>query len=233
MDRSLNHDSLSGKGLGHEDNGYNSSGAGTQMNNNNVGLTKIRGTSGSPGVQHDVGDGMLTHHSSAAQLQAEASRQAQLPPVYPQKLGLQTQGYASEYQLSAPQQSVQSPVPAYQMHPQNPLLQQQGMQTSAFQTSAFAQPTVQPSFLRGVPLRALNRGPAPVDCPVCGKREITSISLVSGRSTHVWAGIFFILFTLPCIPYVMDFSKDVEHSCSSCGTLLATWKRGRGTKVRL
>ncbi|KAF7166253.1 hypothetical protein CNMCM5623_000010 [Aspergillus felis] len=34
------------------------------------------------------------------------------------------------------------------------------------------------------PLHALQRGPTPVDCPVCGQREMTRVEAHSGKTTQ-------------------------------------------------
>jgi hypothetical protein len=46
--------------------------------------------------------------------------------------------------------------------------------------------TPQPNagFVSAVPLQGLNIGPAPVDCPLCGVRTMTSISYEAGGQTQ-------------------------------------------------
>lgn len=44
-------------------------------------------------------------------------------------------------------------------------------------------PPAQHNYQVAVPLRALQQGPAPVDCPVCGVREVTTAEYVSGSYT--------------------------------------------------
>ncbi|TFK34981.1 LITAF-like zinc ribbon domain-containing protein, partial [Crucibulum laeve] len=83
-----------------------------------------------------------------------------------------------------------------------------------------------PKFFTATPLRLLGEGTAPVDCPVCRKRELTHVTLQVGSNTHLWAIGFCIFLGLGCIPYLMNDTKDVRHSCGSCGALLATWQRG-------
>ncbi|GFF42245.1 conserved hypothetical protein [Aspergillus lentulus] len=73
------------------------------------------------------------------------------------------------------------------------------------------------------PLHALQRGPTPVDCPVCGHREMTRAEAHSGNTTHGWAAVLCCCFCLGCIPYLMSSLKDVDHYCGKCGVMLATW----------
>ncbi|PVG00688.1 hypothetical protein CPB86DRAFT_782522 [Serendipita vermifera] len=84
--------------------------------------------------------------------------------------------------------------------------------------------------LTATPIPALNRSSAPVDCPVCGQRALTSTRKVVGSSNHLWAAIACFFFCLGCIPYLLDDLKDVEHSCSNCGTHLATFYKSGGTE---
>ncbi|KAF2281542.1 uncharacterized protein EI97DRAFT_32459 [Westerdykella ornata] len=87
------------------------------------------------------------------------------------------------------------------------------------------------AFQTATPLMALNRGPAPADCPACGCRSMTTVQFETGNTTHVWALALCIFTCLGCIPYCMNSLKDVEHRCGNCGVLLATWHRGGGTEV--
>ena len=83
-------------------------------------------------------------------------------------------------------------------------------------------------MLNAVPLSTLNRGSAPVDCPICGVRALTRIEYMSGGFTHLLAFGLCICLCLGCIPYCLNDTKDVQHKCSNCGTLLATWHRSGG-----
>ncbi|GFG12523.1 conserved hypothetical protein [Aspergillus udagawae] len=74
------------------------------------------------------------------------------------------------------------------------------------------------------PLHALQRGPTPVDCPVCGHREMSRVEAHSGNTTHGWAAVLCCCFCLGCIPYLMSSLKDVDHYCGKCGVMLATWR---------
>ncbi|KAJ5355900.1 LPS-induced tumor necrosis factor alpha factor [Penicillium concentricum] len=92
------------------------------------------------------------------------------------------------------------------------------------QPQQFYTPSGHPSgYVTAVPLHAVQSAPCPVDCPVCGKREMTRVEPVSGGTTHGWAAILCFCCCLGCIPYLMSSLKDVEHSCGKCGAKLAKW----------
>ncbi|KAG0632816.1 hypothetical protein HOY80DRAFT_1141859 [Tuber brumale] len=86
-------------------------------------------------------------------------------------------------------------------------------------------------FLQATPIGALSRASAPVDCPICGQRKLTSISYEVGSTTHLWAVVACLVACLGCIPYLMTSLKDVQHRCGQCGTLLAVWHRSGGAEV--
>ena len=66
-----------------------------------------------------------------------------------------------------------------QYHPQPAAKQpiQQPVQQVQYVTHA-------PTFVTAFPLHALNQGPAPVDCPVCHRRAMTTIEFEAGSSTQ-------------------------------------------------
>ncbi|PYH98021.1 hypothetical protein BO71DRAFT_89013 [Aspergillus ellipticus CBS 707.79] len=86
-------------------------------------------------------------------------------------------------------------------------------------------------YSTATPLHALQRGPAPVDCPVCGHREMTRVVGESGNTTHAWAAVLCFCCCLGCIPYLMSSLKDEKHYCGHCGALLATWHNSGRTDV--
>lgn len=145
-----------------------------------------------------------------------------------------------------------TPVPAYDQHPSPaahqpqaapivPVSQDAHMQSPATLPKDYppAQPLPQPpapgyyatapgvghpsGYNSATPLHALQRGPTPVDCPVCGQREMTRVEAHAGNTTHGWAAVLCCCFCLGCIPYLMSSLKDVNHYCGKCGALLATW----------
>ncbi|EFI28546.1 hypothetical protein CC1G_13568 [Coprinopsis cinerea okayama7 len=87
----------------------------------------------------------------------------------------------------------------------------------------------QPIYATLTDLSRLERDPAPAQCPSCGKRMVTNIRHTVGTTTHLWAGVALAVACVPCIPYCLDSTKDVKHSCTQCGTLLATWRRNGRT----
>ncbi|KAJ5880992.1 LPS-induced tumor necrosis factor alpha factor [Penicillium subrubescens] len=78
-------------------------------------------------------------------------------------------------------------------------------------------------YATAVPLHALQSAPCPVDCPACGRREMTRVEPVTGMTTHGWAAVLCFCCCLGCIPYLMSSLKDVDHYCGGCGTKLACW----------
>ncbi|KAJ4983078.1 litaf-like zinc finger domain-containing protein [Stagonosporopsis vannaccii] len=85
-----------------------------------------------------------------------------------------------------------------------------------------------------IPLSTLTRSPAPVECPACKHRGITSTDYESGNTTRAWAlGLLLLTWCLCCIPYCMTSTKNVSHKCGQCGVLLATWHRSGHTEVQL
>ncbi|KAJ6119897.1 hypothetical protein N7523_004177 [Penicillium sp. IBT 18751x] len=78
-------------------------------------------------------------------------------------------------------------------------------------------------YATATPLHSLLSAPSPVDCPCCGKREMTRTEAVSGGTTHAWAAILCFFCCLGCIPYLMSSLKDVDHYCGACGAKIAIW----------
>ncbi|CAG8927505.1 unnamed protein product [Penicillium salamii] len=96
----------------------------------------------------------------------------------------------------------------------------------------FYTPAGHPSgYMTAVPLHSVQSAPCPVDCPVCGQREMTRVEAVSGGTTHGWAAILCFCCCLGCIPYLMTSLKDVEHSCGKCSAKLATWHNSGRVQV--
>ncbi|KAF7888735.1 uncharacterized protein EAF02_003276 [Botrytis sinoallii] len=89
------------------------------------------------------------------------------------------------------------------------------------------------NYATAMPIRALQTGPTPVDCPVCGVREVTAVESHSGMTTHLIALLCCAVTCLGCIPYLISGLKDVEHKCGHCGALLAVWHRSGRTDVKV
>ncbi|KAH7410853.1 LITAF-like zinc ribbon domain-containing protein [Cadophora sp. MPI-SDFR-AT-0126] len=106
---------------------------------------------------------------------------------------------------------------------------QQGTPHQSFQVGAA--PANTGKYQMATPLASLQQGPAPVDCPVCGVREMTRTEFVSGGTTHLSALLCCCCLCLGCIPYLASWFKDCEHKCGSCGALLAVWHRSGRTEV--
>jgi len=126
------------------------------------------------------------------------------PPYY------QNEQQKQQYYAAAPHQ--------YPQQQAIPMQQQQPMGGGA-------------QFLQATPIPALSRASAPVDCPICGQRKLTSVSYEVGSTTHLWAVVACLVACLGCIPYLMTSLKDVQHRCGQCGTLLAVWHRSGGAEV--
>ncbi|PLB49097.1 hypothetical protein P170DRAFT_408078 [Aspergillus steynii IBT 23096] len=124
---------------------------------------------------------------------------------------------------SAPPLYEQQPTPihpptAHMVPPMEPPAWQPGMpHPSGYNTSS--------------PLHTLQRGPAPVDCPICSHREMTRVDVESGNTTHGWAAVICCCFCLGCIPYLISSLKDVNHHCGKCGAMLATFHASGRTEV--
>ncbi|KAJ5457706.1 LPS-induced tumor necrosis factor alpha factor [Penicillium sp. IBT 31633x] len=119
--------------------------------------------------------------------------------------------------------------PPEKAYPGQPLPQQHAQQGHPQQ---FYTPHGHPSgYATAVPLHGVQSAPTPVDCPVCGGRELTSITPVSGGTTHGWAAVLCFCCCLGCIPYLMSSLKDVEHSCGKCGAKLAKWHNSGRVQV--
>jgi len=82
------------------------------------------------------------------------------------------------------------------------------------------------------PLASLQQAPTPVDCPLCGVREMTVTEYKAGGYTHVSALLCCLCLCLGCVPYIATWFKDVDHKCGSCGGLLAVWHRSGRTEVK-
>ncbi|KAH8743715.1 LITAF-like zinc ribbon domain-containing protein [Hyaloscypha sp. PMI_1271] len=115
----------------------------------------------------------------------------------------------------------QSPVEHHPHYQQMPMHQQQGLVQ------------LQSRYLQSTPIPALGRSAAPVDCPACGRREMTNVSFKISNSTHVWSLGFCCVFCLGCIPYLMNSLKDVQHKCGGCGVLIATWHRSGSIETHM
>ncbi|PMD17818.1 hypothetical protein NA56DRAFT_259737 [Hyaloscypha hepaticicola] len=97
-------------------------------------------------------------------------------------------------------------------------------------SAGLGQPETHPQLGTGItsqrptPLPCLGEEGELADCPSCGHRAVTRTARVVGYTTHAAALGVFVFTALMCwIPYLVDYLKDVEHRCGSCGVLLATW----------
>eukprot|EP00594_Rhizosolenia_setigera_P002184 CAMPEP_0178948458 /NCGR_PEP_ID=MMETSP0789-20121207/5490_1 /TAXON_ID=3005 /ORGANISM="Rhizosolenia setigera, Strain CCMP 1694" /LENGTH=171 /DNA_ID=CAMNT_0020628839 /DNA_START=155 /DNA_END=670 /DNA_ORIENTATION=- len=142
-------------------------------------------------------------------------------PHQPDSIG-QAPAYDASTSMTAPPEKAYAgqPLPEY-AHAQ---AQAQAQLQGPGQPQQFYTPSGHPSgYAAAIPLHCVQSAPCPVDCPVCGQREMTSVQSVSGGTTHGWAAVLCFCCCLGCIPYLMSSLKDVEHSCGKCGAKLAKW----------
>jgi len=132
------------------------------------------------------------------------------------------------YQAGTPQQSFHQTGPQESFHPDQQKAYQQGAPQQSFPQQANASRN---NYQMATPLASLQQGPAPVDCPICGVREMTRTEYVSGGTTHLSAILCCCCLCLGCIPYLASWFKDCEHKCGHCGGLLAVWHRSGRTEV--
>ncbi|KGO41794.1 hypothetical protein PEXP_108000 [Penicillium expansum] len=75
-------------------------------------------------------------------------------------------------------------VPPEKSYPGQPLPQHSQAQLQGH-PQQFYTPSGHPSgYLTAVPLHCVQSAPCPVDCPVCGEREMTSVEPISGGTTQ-------------------------------------------------
>ncbi|APA10071.1 hypothetical protein sscle_05g048410 [Sclerotinia sclerotiorum 1980 UF-70] len=128
-----------------------------------------------------------------------------------------------QYQSPTPQDQYQAPPGQEQYPPQGQYTPQAPPQANINQGKN--------NYATAMPIRSLQTGPTPVDCPICGVREVTSVEHHSGMTTHLIAILCCAVTCLGCIPYLVSGLKDVEHKCGHCGALLAVWHRSGRLEV--
>ena len=174
--------------------------------------------------------------------------------IYPSDTLLEQQSYPSrtiaEHQNDFQLTPLQSPAPVYTesnekaVHsnadaqypmatPQQQQYNNEAKQGILMANQQYQQQTAPPrnNYQMAVPLANLQQGAAPVDCPICGVREMTKTEYVTGGTTHLSALLFCCFTCLGCIPYIAHWFKDCEHKCGNCDTLLAVWHRSGRTEV--
>ncbi|KAF2232776.1 hypothetical protein EV356DRAFT_568466 [Viridothelium virens] len=70
--------------------------------------------------------------------------------------------------------------------------------------------------------------PIPIHCPFCQQESTSTVHTVVGGVTLAWAAGCCFLLLLGCIPFCIDYCKNVEHSCGNCHRSVATWHRASG-----
>ncbi|KAA8575391.1 hypothetical protein EYC84_004560 [Monilinia fructicola] len=151
-----------------------------------------------------------------------------------QQIPPQQEGFTNEKDQQAPQ--YQSPPPGQEQYQAPPPAQEQYPPQGHYAPQPPPRANINQgknNYATAMPIRSLQSGPTPVDCPVCGVREVTSVEHHSGMTTHLIALLCCAVTCLGCIPYLVSGLKDVEQKCGHCGALLAIWHRSGRTEVRV
>lgn len=97
------------------------------------------------------------------------------PPTYPATTAVANEKHAYGTEQQTPQQTFQHGTPQQDI--------QSGTPHQSFQVGAGTTAN-KGNYQMATPLASLQQGPAPVDCPVCGVREMTRTEYVSGGTTQ-------------------------------------------------
>ncbi|KAH6713917.1 LITAF-like zinc ribbon domain-containing protein [Leptodontidium sp. MPI-SDFR-AT-0119] len=152
------------------------------------------------------------------------------PPTYPAATVTSNEKHEYGTEQQHMQQANTNPQQTFEQgNPQQTF--QQGTPQQSFQVGATPATNDRGKYQMATPLASLQQGPAPVDCPVCGVREMTRAEYVTGGTTHLSALLCCCCLCLGCVPYLASWFKDCEHKCGSCGALLAVWHRSGRTEV--
>ncbi|RHZ63595.1 LITAF-like zinc ribbon domain-containing protein [Aspergillus thermomutatus] len=100
------------------------------------------------------------------------------PPAYEQHPGPETHQPAPMVPQNA---HMQPPSPLPEHHPQQQPVSQPPVQEYHKAGPGTGRPS---GYNTATPLHALQRGPTPVDCPVCGSREMTRVEAQTGNTTQ-------------------------------------------------
>ncbi|KAH7038600.1 LITAF-like zinc ribbon domain-containing protein [Macrophomina phaseolina] len=150
-------------------------------------------------------------------------------PIYPDHTG-STSPHPQQYSIQPDHAYAQPGQPGYDQYYAQQQQQQQQQQHPGMPPQ---QPSGGQQFRNATAIPNLSRSPAPVDCPACGARSMTTTTYITGNTTHAWAFGVCICLCLGCIPYLISGTKDVQHKCGKCGVLLATWHRSGSTEVHM
>lgn len=97
------------------------------------------------------------------------------PPTYPATTAVANEKHPYSTEQQTPQQTFQQGAPQQDF--------QNGTPHQTFQVGAGTAAS-KGNYQTATPLASLQQGPAPVDCPVCGVREMTKTEYVSGGTTQ-------------------------------------------------
>lgn len=78
-----------------------------------------------------------------------------------------------------------------------------------------------------------NEHPVQMQCPSCHAQITTNTNYEIGACTYLWCILMaFMGFILCCwIPFIMNCSKDVVHTCPSCRAVCGEFKRQQQRSV--
>lgn len=79
-----------------------------------------------------------------------------------------------------------------------------------------------------IPIPLLKADSAVVQCPYCGRTGPTIIEYKSGLLAYLSClGICVLGCSCGCclVPFCLNFTRDVQHKCSSCRQTLSTYER--------
>ncbi|KAL5318779.1 hypothetical protein ACEPPN_013845 [Leptodophora sp. 'Broadleaf-Isolate-01'] len=105
------------------------------------------------------------------------------PPTYPAATVTNNEKHEYGTEQQHMQQANTNPQQTFEQgNPQQTF--QQGTPQQSFQVGATPATNDRGKYQMATPLASLQQGPAPVDCPVCGVREMTRAEYVTGGTTQ-------------------------------------------------
>ncbi|XP_070851331.1 lipopolysaccharide-induced tumor necrosis factor-alpha factor-like isoform X1 [Drosophila suzukii] len=76
------------------------------------------------------------------------------------------------------------------------------------------------------PLNVLGKSSSMATCPSCGVRGKTKVEYEASNKTHLLALLICLVGGVCCVccPYCNDSCQSANHTCSSCGAYVGTFK---------
>lgn len=122
----------------------------------------------------------------------------------------------------------QQPVPISRYDTMSSYAEVQNHQKNVYEQPIYPQqnsPTSRPSTLQR---QQLGRISTFITCPYCHCYCATKIKHVSGTCAYLSCALMFLSIVgtcCSCLPLCCNGTKDVEHYCSSCRSLLGTYRK--------